>query len=104
MFYIMGIEKLGSKQQRNTNCCANEPRTRATKRDRQSGMALELSAATNAPPARHGGATADYWLRELLAVIHQDGGRYAAQYGLAQATEDAIAKLNTPPNYDSTPD
>jgi hypothetical protein len=67
-------------------------------RDRQSGMARELSAAANAPPARHDGATADYWLRELLAVVHRDGGHYAAKYGLAQATEDAIEKLNTPPN------
>ena len=36
--------------------------------------------------------SAEYWLGEILAVIHGDGGHYRAQHGNQKATEDAIAK------------
>lgn len=35
-----------------------------------------------------------YWLGELLAVIHCDGGHYQAEHGTAKATNDAIEKRN----------
>ncbi len=36
----------------------------------------------------------EYLLRNLLAVIHRDGGHYAAEHGLTKATEDAIELRN----------
>lgn len=36
--------------------------------------------------------TPDYWLGELLAIIHRDGGHYRAEHPLPQATFDAINK------------
>ena len=33
-------------------------------------------------------------LRNLLAVIHRDGGHYVETYGLEKATEDAIKKVS----------
>lgn len=33
---------------------------------------------------------AEYWLGELLAVIHRDGGHYYDQHGPAKACKDAI--------------
>ena len=35
---------------------------------------------------------ADFWLGELLAVIHGDGGHYRAEHGNEKATKDALAK------------
>lgn len=35
-----------------------------------------------------------YWLGELLAVIHGDGGHYQSEHGTEKATEDAIIKIN----------
>ena len=32
-------------------------------------------------------------LRNLLAIIHRDGGHYVAEHGLEKATEDAIKKV-----------
>jgi len=31
----------------------------------------------------------EHWLRNLLAVIHRDGGHYAEKYGLEKASVDA---------------
>lgn len=38
---------------------------------------------------------AEHHLQNLLAVIHGDGGHYAAEHGLEKATEDAIARWYT---------
>ena len=32
----------------------------------------------------------EYNLRNLLAIIHRDGGHYTSEHGLEKATEDAI--------------
>ena len=32
-------------------------------------------------------------LRNILAIIHRDGGHYVAEHGLEKATEDAINKV-----------
>ncbi len=36
---------------------------------------------------------ADALLRELLAVIHRDGGQYAEAHGVAKATADAAERV-----------
>lgn len=36
---------------------------------------------------------AEALLRELLAVIHRDGGQYAEGYGVARATADAAERV-----------
>lgn len=33
---------------------------------------------------------AEHHLRNLLAIVHHDGGHYVSRYGLEKATEDAI--------------
>jgi len=35
--------------------------------------------------------TAEELLKNLLAIIHRDGGHYVAEHGLEEATDDAIA-------------
>jgi hypothetical protein len=37
-------------------------------------------------------STPEDLLRNLLAVIHRDGGHYAAEHGLVQATRDALTR------------
>lgn len=37
---------------------------------------------------------AGYWLGELLAVIHRDGGHYQSQHGTEKAVRDAIDTVN----------
>ena len=38
-------------------------------------------------------STAESLLRELLAVIHRDGGQYAETHGVAKATADAAQRV-----------
>lgn len=40
-----------------------------------------------------GAPDTDRLLRELLAIMHRDGGHYAAKHGLYKATADAISRL-----------
>jgi hypothetical protein len=36
---------------------------------------------------------ASYWLGDLLAVIHGDGGHYQEKHGTEQAAQDALGKI-----------
>jgi len=38
---------------------------------------------------RHGSKQSERMLRNLLAVIHRDGGQYVEEHGLEQAVKDA---------------
>lgn len=36
---------------------------------------------------------ANYWLGELLAVIHRDGGHYLSAHGIKKASKDALEEI-----------
>lgn len=65
-----------------------DPRTSWRMTDRLERWCSLLSAAQPPPVAQR----AEHHLRELLAVIHRDGGHYAEEHGLEKACEDAAAK------------
>jgi hypothetical protein len=45
------------------------------------------------PSKTNGISNTDYWLGEILACIHGDGGHYLATHGPEKSTLDAIEKI-----------